>query len=181
MSRTCGPPVNPNCPPRFLNQRTNLRDDCCEKTWRDRSNEIIANYWLDTVYSEEEAEAHREADLHIHDLDCLTGYCAGWSLRQLLDEGVKTRACAALECRSQTLQQLLGRTLRQKTGALRFHEPSESVTGRYKSGWATTPYSLEIPVPTSDSHLERFDHVPARRRSRFHFGNHLVVSVEIPC
>lgn len=47
----------------------------------------IANYWLDVVYSKSEGEAHRNGDYHIHDLDCLTGYCAGWSLRALLDEG----------------------------------------------------------------------------------------------
>ncbi len=51
------------------------------------AGKIIANYWLDKIYSKEEAEAHRRADMHIHDLDCLTGYCAGWSLRSLLDEG----------------------------------------------------------------------------------------------
>jgi ribonucleoside-triphosphate reductase len=51
------------------------------------AGKMVANYWLDAVYSEDEGEAHRQADLHIHDLDCLTGYCAGWSLRQLLDEG----------------------------------------------------------------------------------------------
>lgn len=47
----------------------------------------IANYWLDKIYSAEESNAHRDGDYHIHDLDCLTGYCAGWSLRALLDEG----------------------------------------------------------------------------------------------
>lgn len=47
----------------------------------------IANYWLDVVYNKSEGKAHREGDYHIHDLDCLTGYCAGWSLRALLDEG----------------------------------------------------------------------------------------------
>lgn len=51
------------------------------------AGKIIANYWLDKVYSKEEGYAHRNGDLHIHDLDCLTGYCAGWSLRVLLDEG----------------------------------------------------------------------------------------------
>ncbi|CAD7288195.1 hypothetical protein LMG7974_00888 [Campylobacter majalis] len=51
------------------------------------AGKVIANYWLDTVYSKEEGLAHREADYHIHDLDCLTGYCAGWSLRALLNEG----------------------------------------------------------------------------------------------
>lgn len=51
------------------------------------AGKVIANYWLDTVYNKEEGLAHREADYHIHDLDCLTGYCAGWSLRALLNEG----------------------------------------------------------------------------------------------
>lgn len=51
------------------------------------AGKIIANYWLDSVYSPEEGLAHRQADYHIHDLDCLTGYCAGWSLSVLLSEG----------------------------------------------------------------------------------------------
>src|SRR5690606_1235662 len=51
------------------------------------AGKIIANYWLDQVYNQEEGYAHRNADIHIHDLDCLTGYCAGWSLRVLLNEG----------------------------------------------------------------------------------------------
>lgn len=52
------------------------------------SGKVTANYWLDEVYSEGIAIAHREADLHIHDLDMLAGYCAGWSLRTLLSEGL---------------------------------------------------------------------------------------------
>jgi ribonucleoside-triphosphate reductase len=51
------------------------------------AGKIIANYWLDKIYNKEEGYAHRNGDYHIHDLDCLTGYCAGWSLRVLLDEG----------------------------------------------------------------------------------------------
>lgn len=51
------------------------------------AGKVIANYWLDKVYSDEEGYAHRNADYHIHDLDCLSGYCAGWSLRVLLNEG----------------------------------------------------------------------------------------------
>ena len=51
------------------------------------SGKVIANYWLNHVYSEEIGEAHRNADLHIHDLDMLSGYCAGWSLKMLLNEG----------------------------------------------------------------------------------------------
>jgi len=51
------------------------------------AGKIIANYWLDEIYAPAEGFAHRNADIHIHDLDCLTGYCAGWSLRALLNEG----------------------------------------------------------------------------------------------
>ncbi|ROL70203.1 ribonucleoside triphosphate reductase [Pseudomonas chlororaphis] len=52
------------------------------------SGKVTANYWLDEVYSQPVGRAHREADLHIHDLDMLAGYCAGWSLRSLLHEGL---------------------------------------------------------------------------------------------
>ncbi|MEJ2453544.1 MAG: ribonucleoside triphosphate reductase [Candidatus Thiodiazotropha sp.] len=52
------------------------------------SGKMIANYWLSHVYPPEIGQAHREADLHIHDLDMLAGYCAGWSLRSLLHEGL---------------------------------------------------------------------------------------------
>ncbi len=51
------------------------------------SNKVTANYWLNEVYSPEIGEAHRDGALHIHDLDMLAGYCAGWSLRTLLNEG----------------------------------------------------------------------------------------------
>lgn len=51
------------------------------------SGKIIANFWLDDIYSTEEGKAHRNADYYIHDLDCLALYCSGWSLRQVLDEG----------------------------------------------------------------------------------------------
>ncbi|NVE01735.1 ribonucleoside triphosphate reductase [Massilia sp. BJB1822] len=52
------------------------------------SGKVIANYWLNHVYPPEVGQAHREADIHIHDLDMLAGYCAGWSLRTLLNEGL---------------------------------------------------------------------------------------------
>jgi anaerobic ribonucleoside-triphosphate reductase len=52
------------------------------------SGKMIANYWLSHVYPPEIGEAHRNADIHIHDLDMLAGYCAGWSLRTLLHEGL---------------------------------------------------------------------------------------------
>ncbi|MBO4594868.1 MAG: ribonucleoside triphosphate reductase [Clostridia bacterium] len=52
------------------------------------SGAVTANYWLSEVYDDEIAEAHRNADIHIHDLSMLTGYCAGWSLRQLIKEGL---------------------------------------------------------------------------------------------
>ena len=52
------------------------------------SGAITANYWLSEIYDEEVANAHRNADIHIHDLSMLTGYCAGWSLKQLIQEGL---------------------------------------------------------------------------------------------
>ena len=52
------------------------------------SGAITANYWLSEVYDNEIADAHRNADIHIHDLAMLTGYCAGWSLKQLIQEGL---------------------------------------------------------------------------------------------
>lgn len=52
------------------------------------SGAITANYWLSEIYDEEIGQAHRNADIHIHDLSMLTGYCAGWSLKQLIKEGL---------------------------------------------------------------------------------------------
>ena len=52
------------------------------------SGAVTANYWLSEIYDEEIASAHRNADIHIHDLSMLTGYCAGWSLKQLIQEGL---------------------------------------------------------------------------------------------
>ena len=52
------------------------------------SGAVTANYWLSEVYDKEIADAHRNADIHIHDLSMLSGYCAGWSLKQLIQEGL---------------------------------------------------------------------------------------------
>lgn len=52
------------------------------------SGAVTANYWLTEIYDDEIAQAHRNADIHIHDLSMLTGYCAGWSLKQLIKEGL---------------------------------------------------------------------------------------------
>lgn len=52
------------------------------------SGKLIANYWLNSIYPKEIADAHREGDFHIHDLGMFSGYCAGWSIRQLLEEGL---------------------------------------------------------------------------------------------
>ncbi|MDY0178150.1 MAG: anaerobic ribonucleoside-triphosphate reductase, partial [Bacilli bacterium] len=52
------------------------------------SGAVTANYWLSEIYDPEIANAHRNADIHLHDLSMLTGYCAGWSLRQLIKEGL---------------------------------------------------------------------------------------------
>ena len=52
------------------------------------SGAITANYWLSEVYDDEIAKAHRNCDIHIHDLSMLSGYCAGWSIKQLIQEGL---------------------------------------------------------------------------------------------
>ena len=52
------------------------------------SGAITANYWLSEIYDDEIGKAHKNADIHIHDLSMLTGYCAGWSLKQLIREGL---------------------------------------------------------------------------------------------
>ncbi len=52
------------------------------------SGAITANYWLSEIYDQEVAQAHRDAEIHLHDLSMLTGYCAGWSLKQLIQEGL---------------------------------------------------------------------------------------------
>jgi len=52
------------------------------------SGKVVANYWLSHIYPQAVGKAHRDADIHIHDLDMLSGYCAGWSLRTLLNEGL---------------------------------------------------------------------------------------------
>ncbi|PAF48474.1 ribonucleoside triphosphate reductase [Helicobacter sp. 12S02634-8] len=87
----------------FVDSTQSVREYIDKTDWRIQANantgysnaglvnnlagKIIANYWLDSVYSPQEGRAHREGDIHIHDLDCLSGYCAGWSLRALLNEG----------------------------------------------------------------------------------------------
>ena len=52
------------------------------------SGAITANYWLSEIYDKEVADAHRNSEIHLHDLSMLTGYCAGWSLKQLIQEGL---------------------------------------------------------------------------------------------
>ena len=87
----------------FINSTQTIEEYIGKSDWRIKANsntgysnaglvnntagKIIANYWLDKIYSKEEGWAHRNGDYHIHDLDCLTAYCAGWSLRALLNEG----------------------------------------------------------------------------------------------
>jgi len=87
----------------YINSTQTIREYIDKTDWRINANsntgysnaglvnntagKVIANFWLDSIYSKEEGYAHRDGDYHIHDLDCLTGYCAGWSLRVLLDEG----------------------------------------------------------------------------------------------
>ncbi len=87
----------------YINSTQTIEEYIGKSDWRIKANsntgysnaglvnntagKVIANYWLDKIYSKEEGLAHRNGDYHIHDLDCLTAYCAGWSLRVLLDEG----------------------------------------------------------------------------------------------
>ncbi len=87
----------------FINSTQTIEEYIGKSDWRIKANsntgysnaglvnntagKVIANYWLDKIYSKEEGWAHRNGDYHIHDLDCLTAYCAGWSLRALLNEG----------------------------------------------------------------------------------------------
>ena len=87
----------------FVNSTQSVQEYIYKTDWRINANantgysnaglinnlagKVVANFWLDTIYSSEEGASHRNGDIHIHDLDCLTGYCAGWSLRALLDEG----------------------------------------------------------------------------------------------
>jgi ribonucleoside-triphosphate reductase len=87
----------------FVNSTQTIEEYINKSDWRIKANsntgysnaglvnntagKIIANYWLDKIYSREEGFAHRNGDYHIHDLDCLTAYCAGWSLRVLLNDG----------------------------------------------------------------------------------------------
>lgn len=87
----------------YINSTQTIKEYIDKSDWRINANsntgyshaglvnntagKVIANFWLDKIYSKEEGYAHRDGDYHIHDLDCLSGYCAGWSLRVLLDEG----------------------------------------------------------------------------------------------
>jgi len=87
----------------YINCNTTIDEYISKQDWRINANsntgyshaglinntagKVIANYWLDKVYSSAEGKAHRDGDYHIHDLDCLAPYCAGWSLRNLLNEG----------------------------------------------------------------------------------------------
>lgn len=96
-------PAQPTSERTFVDPISTINDYLARADWRVNANanqgysvgglvlnsagKLVANYWLDEVFSEEAGRAHREGDLYIHDLDMLTGYCAGWSLRTLLQEG----------------------------------------------------------------------------------------------
>lgn len=91
------------------------------------SGKVVANYWLNYIYPPEVGRAHRDGDVHIHDLDMLSGYCAGWSLRTLLTEGLngvsgKVEACAPKHLSSATGQivNFLGTMQNEWAGAQAF-------------------------------------------------------------
>ena len=67
------------------------------------SGAVTANYWLSEIYDQEIADAHRNADIHLHDLSMLTGYCAGWSLKQLIKAGILLMVFCYAEAQSLTL------------------------------------------------------------------------------
>lgn len=88
------------------------------------SGAVTANYWLKNVYPEEIAQAHREADFHIHDLSMFSGYCAGWSLRQLIAEGlggipdkISSKPAAHLSTLAQQMVNFLGVLQNEWAGA----------------------------------------------------------------
>ena len=72
------------------------------------AGKITANYWLSHIYSKEVGQAHRNGDYHIHDLDMFSGYCAGWSLRQLLEEGFNGVANKIDSCPPKHLEAAIG-------------------------------------------------------------------------
>jgi ribonucleoside-triphosphate reductase len=101
--RLCFIGIPENCNGTYVDSTQTIEEYIGQTDWRINANantsysnaglvnnvagKIIANYWLDKVYTKIEGYAHRNGDIHIHDLDCLTGYCAGWSLRVLLNDG----------------------------------------------------------------------------------------------
>ena len=73
----------------YLNYKETVDKYLKIEDWRVKENSTItANYWLSEVYDQEIANAHRNCDIHLHDLSMLTGYCAGWSLKQLIQQGL---------------------------------------------------------------------------------------------
>ena len=92
------------------------------------SGAVTANYWLSEIYDNEIADAHRNADIHIHDLSMLTGYCAGWSLKQLIQEGlggiegkITSSPAKASECSLQSDGKLSGIMQNEWAGARLSH------------------------------------------------------------
>jgi len=95
--------TTPDSPARAVAVKSTIDEYLARADWRINANanqgyslggmilnsagKLIANYWLDEVYAAEAGTAHRDGDLHIHDLDVFAGYCAGWSLRMVLEQG----------------------------------------------------------------------------------------------
>jgi len=105
------------------------------------SGKVVANYWLNHVYSPELGEAHRDGSLHIHDLDMLAGYCAGWSLRTLLHEGLngvpgKVEAGRPSTCPRRSARSSTSSARCRTNGPARRHFPRSIPTWRRSS--ATT-------------------------------------------
>lgn len=131
------------------------------------SGKMIANYWLSHVYPQEVGGAHRNGDFHIHDLDMLSGYCAGWSLRALLEEGfngvankIESNSPAHLSSAVAQMVNFLGTLQNEWAGAQAFSSFDTLLAPFVKK------YSMELEqeieeagmiFPTKDVHKEYID------------------------
>ena len=110
------------------------------------SGKVVANYWLSHVYAPEIGRAHRDGDVHIHDLDMLAGYCAGWSLRQLLHEGLngvpaRSRPGRRSTCRARSARSSISSARCRTSGPARRRSRRSTPTWRRSSAatrWTTT-------------------------------------------
>ena len=116
------------------------------------SGKMIANYWLSHVYAPEAGVAHREGDIHIHDLDMLAGYCAGWSLRTLLHEGLtgfpaRSRPARRNTCHRRSARSSTSSGLCRTNGQV--HRPSALSIPIWRRSCATMAWNMRRSASTS--------------------------------